>query len=148
MVAMQSRIQSLTTPQTQLLVIVLSYIALCSVCLDTIPPNTDEAVYIIRGLNGGALSHLRESKILTLALYALSLPASHNAVFAARFLSVTAGAITIWLLGWFSLQQDPRSRALAPALFYALCPFSFFYTRVAMPEPFLTMCGAAVLVAA
>ncbi len=137
----------LPNPRTVLVAAALIYIVVCCIRLDTIPANTDEAIYINRGVAGGALSHLRETKLLTLSLYALFLPKASHALWLARFLTAISAGVTVGLLGCFFLEDDRRYRALAPALLYALCPLAFFYGRIAMPEPFLVMTGTATLVA-
>lgn len=74
-----------------------------------------------------------------IAQYLLAVPTA-NLVVSSRFASLMATLISICALYWLSwrLSKDKRI-AVSSALAFAIIPYSVFYSRVILPEPFMVM---------
>lgn len=64
---------------------------------------------------------------------------SFSLVVVSRLASVLASLVSLWLLFGLVYQYGGKDRALVAAFIWATLPFSVFYSRVVLPEPFMVM---------
>ncbi|KUK79079.1 MAG: PMT family glycosyltransferase, 4-amino-4-deoxy-L-arabinose transferase [Microgenomates bacterium 39_7] len=64
-------------------------------------------------------------------------------VITSRFISILASTGTMIFLYWFIKQILSHQLALLSVIFFGLMPFSIFYSRVILPEPFMLMFSTA-----
>jgi Dolichyl-phosphate-mannose-protein mannosyltransferase len=138
-----------------LLALLVLYAATRLPGLDRLPPFLDETWHVRWSLwitEGQRLERPWNygkglSIYLGALLFLVSPAAAERAVAASRCLTVAAGAVTLWATVGIGRRLFGETAGFLAGLFYILCPFTLFYDRLALTDPFLSTFAALALLA-
>lgn len=116
--------------------------------LKLIPPISDESQYIIWAVNRWLAPFYGETKILTIALYALVMPLVSDQLWVGRFISVLCGFGALWATYEIARAQYGRTVAVITGLIFIATPLGIFFNRFARWESVQAMLGTLVLLQA
>ncbi len=109
--------------------------------LTLLPIFIDEAIHILWSqdlLGAGFWDSLLTGRFLQVAAIAGPVALAGHPLLAARLVSVLAGAFGLFVVGRLAARLADERVALAASALYILCPFVFFYDRLALADVFCT----------
>src|SRR5262245_20126513 len=126
--------KSSASPRAALAVVLVLYAASRLCRLTLIPVFVDEAIHILWAhgpLGAGLRSALADGKLLQILACAVPVRLASDALWMARFVSVCVGGVGLWAMSTATARLAGERAGLAAALLYVVCPFAFFYDRLA-----------------
>jgi 4-amino-4-deoxy-L-arabinose transferase-like glycosyltransferase len=134
------------------LLLFAAYFASRLYSLLVLPVFLDETLHVrwAREIAEGRRSFARPwewGRALTVWMGALVTPFSTDLLWANRALSVAAGALALWATIEAGRRLYDDKVGLLAGFFYVVCPFTFFYDRMALADAALSTCAALVLLA-
>src|SRR5262249_53873584 len=87
------------------------------------------------------------SVFLTALVFLASRAAAAEPVLVGRCVTIVAGAVTLLAMVAIARRLDGETAAVLAGIFYLFCPFTLFYDRLALTDPFVSTFGALVLLA-
>src|SRR5262249_19540179 len=87
------------------------------------------------------------SVFVTAFVFLASRAAAANAVLVGRCVTIVAGVVTLLATAAIARRLYGNTAAVLAGGFYLFCPFTLFYDRLALTDPFVSTFGAVVLLA-
>ena len=127
----------------------LAYLVTRLYQLALLPLFVDEAVHLrwtVRLVEEGRLGRiLVDGKLLQVVLMSVTVPWVSNPAWWGRATTVAVGALGLWTTCRIGERLFGRSVGWVAALLYVVCPFTFFYDRMALADAYLASFAALVL---
>jgi hypothetical protein len=118
--------------------------------LTLVPIFVDESVHILWS-HGLTASDLRDAvadgKLLHVIACAIPVRLAGDVLWAARFVSVLAGGLAMWAASRAAARLAGERAGLVAAALYVVCPFAFFYDRMALADVYGSAFAALAVLA-